>query len=293
MTRIATSRRTFLAGLAAASGAALAAPALATTLSRPDLTIGWTTWSDAEIVTKLVARVLATRGGYDIELTLADIEAQFRTISKGDIDLMLMSWEPDLHAPYLRQYGRNLTDLGTLYEGTIGLAVPEWVPQDMISSIDDLRRADVQEALEGKITGIDPKAGLMATTRAAIDAYGLTGYELTEGTGPRMVRAIAKAQRTASPIVVTAWRPHQKFPLYGMRYLADPKGLFAASSQIHARANAGFVQTHPQIAAAISRISFQVPEIEQMMLDARENGTEEAIDRWIDANPDRIAAWLA
>ncbi|KUF08759.1 glycine betaine ABC transporter substrate-binding protein [Pseudoponticoccus marisrubri] len=283
-------RRTLLSGAAAL--ALLPAGARAQSLGRPDVIIGWTPWSDAEVVTKLAARVLRAQMGQDVELTLADIEAQFRTLAAGDIDVMLMSWEPGLHAPYLRRYGAELADLGPLYEGTIGLAVPDWVDPGMLSSIEDLAKPEVREALGGRIVGIDPGAGLMATTRQAMTAYGLGDYTLEEGTGPKMVREIALAQRRQAPVVVTAWRPHMKFALYGMRYLEDPQGLYAEASTIHARANAGFAERAPELARMLGRMSLETADIEQIMVAARETGIDAALEAWIAANGERIRGWI-
>jgi glycine betaine/proline transport system substrate-binding protein len=281
-----------LSGVAALAATPLASHAAAQTLGHPDIIIGWTPWSDAEVVTKLAARVLREEMGRDVELTLADIEAQFRTLAKGDIDVMLMSWEPSLHAPYLRRYGKDLTDLGPLYNGNIGLAVPEWVDPSLISSIEDLAKPEVQEALGDRIVGIDVGAGLMATTRDAIAAYRLEAYTLEEGTGPSMVREIALAQRKKAPVVVTAWRPHMKFALYGMRYLEDPKGLFANTSIIHARANASFPDRAAALASMLQNMSLEIVDIEQIMVDARNNGMDTALDTWIAANADRIRSWI-
>lgn len=292
MTSITPNRRTFIGG----AGAALLAsgnPVLAQGLARPDVIIGWTPWSDAEVVTKLAARILRRKMQADVELTLADIDAQFRTMAKGEIDVMLMSWEPDLHGSYLRRHGDKLADLGPLYTGTIGLAVPEWVSLDLISSIEDLNKPEVQEALQKRIVGIDSGAGLMDTTRKAMDAYSLGTYTLTEGTGPKMVREVALAQRRDEPIVVTAWRPHMKFKLYGMRYLEDSKGLYSAASTIHARAHTDFPTRAPAIADMLSRMSLEIGDIEAIMVDARENGIDAAIDTWMNENPDTIQSWIS
>ena len=133
---------------------------------------------------------------------------------------------------------------------------------------------------------------IMATTRAAMEAYGLDAYTLEEGTGPSMVRAIALAERGDAPVVVTAWRPHMKFSLYDMRYLDDPKALFAAASTIHARAHRDFPDRAPEIAAVLGRLSLEISEIEEIMVAAREEGIDPALAAWIEANPARIDAWL-
>jgi len=286
-----TRRRVLTAG-AAGAAATLAAPAVANTLAQPDVIIGWTPWSDAEVVTKLAARVLRSRMNADVELTLADIAAQFRTVASGEIDVMLMSWEPGLHANYLRRHGDKLVDLGTIYRGSIGLAVPEWVPAE-VGSIADLNAPDLRDALGARIVGIDPGAGLMATTRKALTDYGLTGYTLEEGTGPKMVREIALAQRKDAPVVVTAWRPHMKFALYGMRYLEDPIGLYAEESEIHARANSAFPARAPEIAAFLSAMSLEIADIEEIMVNARDVGIDAALETWMGANSAKIDAWLA
>lgn len=292
MNRHMFNRRTFL-GTATAALAANTSLAMAQGLSRPDVIIGWTPWADAEVVTKLAAQILRQELKSDVELTLADIDAQFRTMAQGKIDVMLMSWEPDLHAPYLRKYGDTLVDLGSLYDGTIGLAVPEWVPEDLISSIADLTKPDVRAALDDRIVGIDPGAGLMATTRSAMQEYGLDAYTLTEGTGPSMVRQIALAQRNNAPIVVTGWRPHAKFAQYGMRYLEDPKGLYSAASTIHVRAHSNFPRTAPAIASMLSKMFLDTADIEAMMVDVRNRGIDAAIGDWISNNPDKIASWTS
>lgn len=293
MSKIKFSRRGFLGTATATTGLALASPALAAGgLNRPDVIIGWTPWTDAEVITKLAAHVLRDHAGKDVELTLADIGAQFRTVASGDIDLMMMSWEPGLHRKYLQKHEGKLVDLGVLYQGTIGLAVPSWVPADLLNSIEDLNKPDVQDALGGKITGIDPGAGLMATTKVAMKDYGLSGYELTEGTGPKMQRTIAKAKKSEKAVVVTAWRPHMKFEIYGMRYLEDPKGIYADESQIHARASNAFVDREPEIADIIRRMNLEIPQIEAIMTQGRDIGVDEAISAWMAQNEDTIASWV-
>ena len=283
-------RRHFLKTITGATAAALASPALATS-NRPDVIIGWTTWDDAEVVTKMAGRILRHAMSKDVELTLADINAQFRTIARGDVDVMMMSWEPDLHAPYLREHGDRLVSLGKLYDGTIGLAVPEWVPEDFLNSVEDLNKPEVQEALQGTITGIDPGAGLMATTRTAMDAYNLNGYTLQEGTGPSMMRSIARAQQTQAPIVVTAWRPHVKFALYNMRYLEDPQGVFDGVSEIHVRANANFPSQQPEIARMLSNMTVGADDIEHILATAQNTGIDNAIDAWIGENIETVRTW--
>jgi glycine betaine/proline transport system substrate-binding protein len=123
-------RRTLLLGT---SAALLAAPAV---LSRrvaaqgqaKKIKIGWTAWSDAEAVTKLVAKLLTERMGYEVELVMADIGLQYQGLVGNDLDVMLMSWQPLTHAAYLEKVGKEVDDLGPIYTmARLGWVVPTYV----------------------------------------------------------------------------------------------------------------------------------------------------------------------
>ncbi len=275
--------------LAALLALAVALPATGRT-DAPDVRIGWTAWSDAEVVSKMVALVLS-RVGLDVELTLADVSVQYRGLAENDLDVMLMSWQPKTHAKYLRNYGDRLDDLGALYEGAnLGLAVPAYVDAS-IQSIDDL--ADNAAMFEGAIEGIGEAAGIMGLTREAMQSYGLDGaFELKATSGPAMAQRLGKAVAEKRPIVVTAWRPHWKWAAYDLRYLDDPKGIYEGEESVHAMARKGFAADKPKVAAFLERMHFELNELEALMAAAREKGHRQAIRDWLNANNDRVRRWI-
>ncbi|MFP4476817.1 MAG: glycine betaine ABC transporter substrate-binding protein [Desulfatibacillaceae bacterium] len=257
----------------------------------PDITIGWTAWSDAEIVSKM-ATIILTRGmNYDVELTLADISVQYRGIAEGDLDAMLMSWQPKTHQSYLKRYEGQLVDLGPVYEGAnLGWAVPEYVA-DSVASIADLAKPAAKKLFGGKIQGIDASAGLMALSKKAIDAYGID-YELLVASGPAMARRLGEAVEEKSPIVVTGWRPHWMFAEYPIRYLEDPRGIFKSEESVHVLARKGFEEDHPEVAAFFRRMHLKLDELERLMVEARKTSHTEAVLDWIKRNPDRVRYWM-
>ncbi|WP_111497907.1 glycine betaine ABC transporter substrate-binding protein [Marinobacter bohaiensis] len=260
--------------------------------NRPDVIIGWTTWGDAEIVSKMAAIVLQQGMKKDVELTLADISVQYRGVADGDLDAMLMSWQPLTHKKYLEKYGDRLDDLGPIYEGAnLGLAVPAYVPESELKSVADLAKPAVREQLDGKIQGISPNAGISGMTEDAMQAYGLD-YDLLPGTGPKMAMEIGKAVRKDRWIVATAWRPHWKWAQYDLRYLDDPKGVFGGSESVHAVVTKGFEQSHPDIAGFFKRMNLSVSEVEALMNEARKTSHREAIYAWVKAHPDRVEYWM-
>lgn len=259
---------------------------------RPDVIIGWTTWGDAEVVSKMAAIILQQGMKKDVELTLADISVQYRGVADGDLDAMLMSWQPLTHESYMNKYGDRLEDLGPIYEGAnLGLAIPDSIPVSEVSSIADLKKPGVMERFGGQIQGISPNAGITGMTRKAMDAYGID-YELLSGTGPKMAMEIGKAVKKDKGIVVTAWRPHWKWAKYDLRYLEDPKGVFGGSEAVHAVATKGFSQRQPEIAAFLERLDLSVAEVEALMLAARNSSHREAIYSWINEHSERVNYWM-
>lgn len=171
--------------------------------------IGWTTWPEGEFVTKLVARILEERMGQQVELVQTDIEPQFQGVAAGDIDVMLMSRLPVTHSEEMDELRDDVVDLGILYDhARLGWVVPRYIPEDQLSSIEDLKKDSVRERLGGTIIGIEPGAGLSGRSRQAIEEYGLDGYELRSSSGSSMTAALARAVENDDWIVVRGWSPH-------------------------------------------------------------------------------------
>lgn len=274
----------------AALALALAATPLA---ARDPVRIGWTAWADGVFVTRLAARVIESELDQPVELVRAGIAEQYQGIASGRLDAMLMSWQPQTHGPYLRRVAGRAEDLGALYTGgRLGWAVPAYVPRDAIESIADLDQQDVRERLDGRITGIEPASGLMRLSRRAIDAYGLDAYTLEPGSGPEMGAALTRAIDAGEWIVVTAWSPHWMFAAFDLRYIEDGRGILGGSERVHALARPGFHADHPAVAELLGRMWLPQAELEAALLDAHEDSTTAAVDRYLEAHPDRIAYWV-
>ena len=260
--------------------------------ANPRVEIGWTAWADAEAVSKTAAIVLQGYLQRDVELTLADVSMQYRALENGTLDAMLMSWQPNTHETYLRRHD-ELIDAGVLYDGArLGLAVPSYVPEDVVRTVGDLAKPEVREKLAGKITGIDPNAGLMGMTRSAMGAYDLSAYTLVEGTGPAMTKALGKAIAQQDWIVVTAWTPHWMFGAHDLRFLEDPRDSFGETEAVHAMVRPELKQDDPELYRFLKRMHFELADLQALMADIRAEGDRTAIVEWIRANPETVRAWL-
>ncbi|WP_017941161.1 MULTISPECIES: glycine betaine ABC transporter substrate-binding protein [unclassified Thioalkalivibrio] len=274
-------------------GGVLAASMGLATAQADDIQIGWTAWSDAEFVTKLAERVIEDEMGYSVELIQTDIAPQYQGLASGDIDMMLMAWLPGTHADYMDRVGQDVVNLGPLYgNARLGWVVPDYVPEDELGSIEDLKKDSVRDQLNGRITGIDPGAGLTRLSEEAIETYGLDGYDLQISSGAGMTSALDRAIRRDEWIVVTGWSPHWKFGAYDLRYLEDPEGALGGFERIHALAREGFAEEYHDVAMMISRMHLDLEVLEDAMFYAQENSYEEAVDRFIEDNPKYVQYWV-
>jgi len=265
---------------------------LAAPVQAQDIRIGWTAWSDAEFVTKLADQILEERLDQNVELVQTDIAPQYQGVASGDIDVMMMSWLPDTHSDYMDSVGSDLVSLGILYGyARLGWAVPTYIPESEVSSIEDLNNADVRKKLKGTITGIDPGAGITRLSKKAIEDYGLD-YDLQISSGAGMTAALDRAVKRDEWIVVTAWSPHWMFGAYDLRYLEDPKGTLGSYERIHAMARKGFYQDNPEAALFLSRMHLDIDELQAAMYNAQDTSYEEAVSKFIDENPELIDYWV-
>ena len=260
----------------------------------PTIRIGWTAWSDAELVTRLARRVLEDRMGYHVRLVMADIGVQYQGVASGDLDAMLMAWLPVTHAAYWTKFSDSLVNLGPLYtRARLGWAVPSYVPKQQVASFDDLRDPEVERKLGGRIFGIDPGSGLMQASEQAMKAYGLDRLELVSSSGAAMTAALERAIRQRRWIVVTAWSPHWMFARWDLRYLDDPKRVMGGRERVHALVRRGFYQDFPsEVTEMLTRMYLPIDELEQALLYSTQHSVDEAVDRYLHEHARRIDYWV-
>jgi glycine betaine/proline transport system substrate-binding protein len=269
-----------------ASGTALAG-------DRTPVKIGWAAWSDAEFVTKLAAKLIEDKLGQEVELVQADVAPLYQGVSRGDLDVMMMAWLPQTHADYFAKVKDKVTTLGTVYEGAkLGWVVPKYVPEDAVSSIEDLKKDDVKAQLKGQITGIDPGAGLTRLSEKAVKDYELDDYKLQISSEAGMLTTVDRAIRKQEWFVATSWSPHWMFGKYELRYLADPKGSLGAAEHVDVLARKDFEKDNAKAAGFLSRMKLPIGDLEAAMFNAQETSYEKAVDQYIADHPDQVKAWV-
>lgn len=246
-------------------------------------------WTDGLSTAYLWEHVL-TEEGYDVEIEeISDAAPLYTGVANGDIDIYPSAWSEVTHEAYMKEYGDQLEDLGAYYEGAkLTFAVPEYTE---ITSIADL--PDNADKFDGKIIGIEPGAGLTKATKdSVIPAYGLDDYTLVESSTTAMLAELGKAVKSEEDIVVTLWRPFWANSEYPVKDLEDPKGALGESEALHAIATKGFSEEHPEVADMFANFKLddeQYGSLEDTVVNEFGEGKEaEAIDAWIEENPDFI-----
>jgi glycine betaine/proline transport system substrate-binding protein len=150
----------------------------------------------------------------------------------------------------------------------------------------------VGEAVEYKITGIDPGAGIMKATAKAIEDYELTDWELIEGSGAAMTASLKKAYDKEEPIIITGWTPHWMFSKFDLKYLEDPNGVYGEAENIHSIARNGLADDLPGVYTVLDQF-FWTPDEMGVVMGNIQDGikAEEAAAAWVEENPDRVAEW--
>lgn len=270
-------------------GLALGASAAVTQAEeKPPVRIGWVNWSDTEITVKLASTALQEHLKQPVKLVMADIGIQFQALANGNIDLIPMVWLPSTHKAFYDKYKDRLEDLGVLYEGRIGMAVPTSVPVAEVASVEDLNKPGIREKFDGKILTSEVGNGQYTLTVKAIEDYKLTGYKLVGSSESGMLNEMDRNLKRDKWSLVNAWSPHWMFSKWSLRYLEDPKQIFGGAEQIHAMARKGFSQEHPEVAYFFAHFSLPQADLEALMMQARESTADKAVAAYYAANKSRF-----
>ncbi|CAO1661850.1 MULTISPECIES: glycine betaine ABC transporter substrate-binding protein [Salinicola] len=269
------------AGAVAASGSAQAQ-------DKGTVNLAYVEWSDAVASTN-VMRVVLEKAGYDVNLTSLSAAAMWQGLSTGDADAITTAWLPTTHEDYFARVKDQVENLGANLEGTkLGLVVPEY---SEMSSIEDIN--DHADDLEGRITGIDPGAGIMSLTEDVIDQYGLD-VELQSGSGATMTSALDTAIDNQEDIVITGWTPHWMFARWDLKYLDDPKNIFGGSEEIDTVVRKGLKEDMPEAYAILDNFSWTPEELGEVMLLNQKDDADpyESAKQWVEDNPDIVSEWM-
>jgi glycine betaine/proline transport system substrate-binding protein len=175
----------------------------------------------------LVVESLLRLHGYEVQILKAPHEKMFGMLGRGEVDVMASAWLPASHEKYLAPIREQVRELTVLYEPYCIWGVPDYVPEEVLSSVDDLRKPEVLARMQRLIQGINPGAGISRFSVAMVKEYGLSdfGYHFQSGTEEDCFGAYERAVAAGEWAIIPLWHPQFLHARYRIRALHEPKGL--------------------------------------------------------------------
>ncbi|MTW85503.1 glycine/betaine ABC transporter [Virgibacillus dakarensis] len=190
---------------------------------------------------------------------------------------------------------RKLLVTGSFLIGVLLTLIAAGCGSDNESEKSGSGKTNYSEAVDYSITGIEPGAGITVTTEKAIKKYdSLKGWNLEQSSTGAMMTKLGEAIDKEEPIIITGWNPHWMFAKYpDMKYLDDPKGVYGKTELIKTLARKGLKEDKPNAYKLLDQFHWEVEDMESIMLEATETGTEiaEVAKKWVEEHPDVVAEW--
>ncbi|WP_321813141.1 MULTISPECIES: glycine betaine ABC transporter substrate-binding protein [unclassified Paraburkholderia] len=248
--------------------------------------IGTLPWEDVMPLTGIAKRFLE-KEGYTVQVTtFADWGIAFSALSRGDVDLMV-SQINYVTADYWKRNKDRMEKVATASHGLRqGLVVPAYVP---INSIDQLN--SIKDQVGGKIIGIEAGSGVMQETANAVKQYGLQ-YQLVEGSTAAMIAQLQSAIERKQPIVTMLWQPSWMDMKFKVKYLDDPKHVFAPPQTYYWIAKKGWSAANPHAREAMASMFVPIDDITRINTAVNDGKTmDQALDGWWKDHSDLINRW--
>jgi glycine betaine/proline transport system substrate-binding protein len=247
-------------------------------------------WDEDVAATHLWKEILQAKG-YTVDVKALDVASTFTGVSTGQINLYLDAWLPTTHQVYWDRFGDKLEAVKEWGPGKNTLVVPDYVTD--VTTIADLKGKAAQ--FQGRIVGIEAGAGEMKAMRErVIPGYGLTDYNLIEGSSPAMLAALDSAIKQKQPIVATLWQPHWAFSRFPLKVLDDTQTAFGPPDKLTIVATKGWSAANPEVAGWIKKFDITPEQLSDLMLAIQNGGkgNEDASTKeWISKNQQVVDAW--
>lgn len=262
--------------------------------------LGVTDLSFHRVTAAVVAHVMRLMGK-EVEISYALHEANFSRLKLGQIDMLCSAWLPHSHGVYQQQVETQVATraLGLHYEPYALWGVPDYVPEDAVSRIEDLLKPEVKQRIRPIIQGIGERAGITRFSKNIMREYQLTaaGYQFRTGTQADCVTAFESAVSVNEWVVVPLWHPQFLHHQYAIRELKDVKGLLGGKDRAVLLAREDRLTEHftPEQIAVLDKITLSNQAVAELDYGMNRLGLSEdqVASHFLTNNPAMLATWLA
>lgn len=243
-------------------------------------------WEDLKPIS-LITKKFLEQEGFTVELTdFSEWGIAYAALAKGDVDI-LASQINYVAADYFSKNKNKLEKISVVSHGMQQrFVVPSYMP---ITSIEQLN--DVADQVDHKIIGIEPGSGLMREADDALKAYDLD-YTIVEGSTAAMVAQLQSSMQRNEPIVTMLWDPSWMIQKFDVKFLDDPKHVFAPPQTYYWIGRKGFSAENPHAREALASVYVPIQDIAAINAAMNEGKTaEQAAEDWWTANEDLVKRW--
>lgn len=245
-----------------------------------------------------IARQVLSAQGVATDVREAPHEKMFDMLRRGEVDILASAWLPGSHGGYLAPIEPEVEKLTVLYEPYTFWGVPDYVPAEAVSAVEDLKKHAVAARMTKVIQGIGPGAGISRFSREIMKEYDLEalGYEFRNGTQTDMEQAFETAIAQRRWVVVPLWQPQQLNHTHRIRELAEPKGLLRGKDKATLIIRKDAMPLLPASAlASLRRIALGNAAMTEMdyLINVKKLTAMDAAAEWMQRNPAIVANWSA
>lgn len=250
-------------------------------------------WGES-IVTSELWKIALEDEGYDVSIDAVDVTPVFIGLSDGTYDFATQVTLPEIHKPFLEEFGDDIVDLGVWYdEVQITVAVNADAPIDSLSDL-----AAHTGEFDNQIVGIEPGAGqTILMDEAVIPGYGLQDMNFVTSSTAAMLSTLEGATHQGKNIAVSLWEPHWAYLEYPIKNLEDPEGLLGEADAEHIFSSTKFPEAEPRVAdwlRAFSMTPEQLMELEhEVFVEHGDDKPAVGVAAWADKNPEFMEALTA
>lgn len=249
-------------------------------------------------VTGAVTQQLLEKLGHPVEVRRGTHEEIFALLGRGEVDLLAAAWLPGTHGAYWSRYADRAVELATLYDNArLYWAVPEYVPEQAVKSVEDLVKPEVAVRMTKTIQGIGSGSGLMMASRKMMVEYGLekAGYTLRPGSASEWIGAFEKAVAERRWVIMPLWQPQYLNKAHKVRPLAEPRGILGGPDRAVLVGNKASVARLPgKTVDALRRIRIDLESVTEMdfLVNVRGKSPADAAREWMGRNESLVQSWL-
>lgn len=248
--------------------------------------MGTMSWEDLTPITGITKHVLE-KAGYTVEVTsFSEWGIAYAALVNGDTEIMVSQIDY-VAQDYWDRHKNRLEKISPVSHGLYqAVAVPSYVTIDSMEQLNDNAAK-----FNNRIVGIEPGSGLMREAADAVTQYGLS-LQLIEGSTAAMTAALQSAMERKEWIAVTVWEPSWMAQRFDIKWLADPKGVFAPAQSYYWVGRNGFSAENPHAREVLAGIYVPLADINAINGAVNEGKTmDEAVADWVANNEDLVARW--